>query len=313
MDPLAEIVSSMNVRKALFDRVEVTAPWGFHSTCGPEIKFALILRGAGILKTRSLPAPLSLSGGDVFIMFDDSEYSISDSLRSKLIDCSALKDLKIGDTIQFGGGGSPTTLIVGRFEIDPMDAKPILKALPSFLHLHLNQNRTHSFQSVLELLSLETEQPGLASEAMINRLCELLFIHAIRAHTLENHQGNSGWLAGIADRQLGKTILSVHNQLRKGWTVDSMAASAGMSRSAFAARFKVIVGQSPLEYLTQWRMHKASTLIRRNNSNMSEVAHAVGYESESAFTKIFKKQTGITPSEFRRVQIASNLQIKDRS
>ncbi|HTA77504.1 MAG TPA: AraC family transcriptional regulator [bacterium] len=302
MDPLTEIFSSMNIKRAIFDKIEMTAPWGFRSTCSPDIKFALVLNGSGVMKIQADKNLIPLSGGDVFIILDDSEFSISDKAGSKTIDCADFKKYKIGNIIQFGGGGSLTTFVVGRFEISQPDAKPILDVLPKFLHLKLNKNRTHSFQSVLELLALETEQPGLASESMINRFCEMLFIHAIRVHTNESPQGNNGWLAGLTDRQLGVGIRSIHDHLEKNWTVESMAACAGMSRSAFAFKFKTIVGQSPLEYLTRWRMHKASALIRQNHTNFSEISHVVGYESESAFTKAFKREMGETPSKFRKRQ-----------
>jgi len=302
MDPLAEIISSMNIKRAIFDKIEVSAPWGFLSTCSPDVKFALVLSGSGVMSIQSNKNLVSLSGGDVFIILDDSEFSISDKADSKMIKCADFKKYKVGNTIQFGGGGRLTTLVSGRFEISQLDAKPILNVLPKLLHLKLNKNRTRSFQSVLELLALETEQPGLASESMINRLCEMLFIHAIRVYANESSQGNTGWLVGLTDKQLGVTIRLIHDHLEKDWTVESMAASAGMSRSAFASKFRTIVGQSPLEYLTQWRMHKASTLIRQNDASLSEISHSVGYESASAFTKVFKREIGLTPSELRKKQ-----------
>ncbi|WP_263384564.1 AraC family transcriptional regulator [Granulicella arctica] len=299
MDPLSAIFSSMSVQQALVDRLEVTAPWGFHSTSGPEIRFILMLRGSAVLETKSLSQPLSLRGGDLFILFG-GDYSLANEASSQRVHCEALVFTRIGSVIQFGGGGVPTTLAAGRFVIDQVKAGPILKVLPASIHLQLDQKRTHSFQSVMELISLETEHPGLASEEMINRLCEMLFIHAIRAYTQDLTQNQGGWLAGISDGQLGQVIQLLHAHLHKNWTVDSMAASAGMSRSAFAARFKLIVGQSPLEYLTQWRIHRASVLIRKTDSNIGKIAKGVGYASESAFTKVFKKVMQTTPSEFRR-------------
>ena len=299
MDPLSAIFSSMSVQQALVDRLEVTAPWGFRSTFGPEIRFILVLRGSALLQTTSRSEPLSLRSGDLFILFG-GDFSLADDATSRRSDCEQLEFLRSGSVIRFGGGGVPTTLVAGRFVVDQEEARPILKALPGSLHLQLDQKRTHSFQSVMELISLETEQPGLASKEMINRLCEMLFIHAVRAYTQDLTQNQTGWLAGISDSQLGQIIQLLHAELHKGWTVDSMAASAGMSRSAFASRFKLIVGQSPLEYLTQWRIHRASVLMRKTDSNIARIAKGVGYASESAFTKVFKKVMQTTPSEFRR-------------
>jgi AraC-like DNA-binding protein len=290
----------MNIKRALFDRVEVTAPWGLRSTCGHDIKFGLILSGSALLKVSSQKVSTPLSGGDVFIILDDSEFSIMDKSGSKTMDCTEMKNYMVGNTVKLGGGGAQTIFIIGRFEINLLDANPILKVLPKFLHLKLNKNRTHSFQSVLELLSLETQQPGLASNSMINKLCEMMFIHAVRVYVDESQGGKQGWLAGLADKKLSETIQLVHKNLDKNWTVESMALSAKMSRSAFAARFKKVVGNSPLEYLKQWRMHKAGQLIRKNDAKLSQVGVAVGYGSESAFTKVFKKEMSMTPSEFRK-------------
>jgi transcriptional regulator GlxA family with amidase domain len=111
--------------------------------------------------------------------------------------------------------------------------------------------------------------------------------------------GRRGWVAGLSDPQLGKVIELLHARLQKNWTVESMTANAGMSRSSFASRFKLIVGQSPLEYLTHWRIHRASVLMRRSDLKIAKIAKNVGYTSESAFTKAFKKVMQATPNEFR--------------
>jgi AraC-like DNA-binding protein len=289
----------MKIRSVLLDRIEATAPWSLHSTCGPEIKFASVLRGTGTLNTPLRAAAVPVASGDVFVMLEAADFVISDGTAAEPIECSQLNGYRTANAIRFGGGGSPTTLLLGSFEIDRKEVEPILHVLPGFLHLKLDARRAHSFQSVLDLLALETEQPGLASEAVIGRLCEMLFIHTIRVHAQTLAGNSGGWLAGLADAQLGSTLTALHNNLGWDWTVESMASHAGMSRSGFAARFKHVVGQSPLDYLTQWRMHRAGLLMRRKGSNIAQIARVVGYKSESAFTKVFKKTIGTTPSDYR--------------
>lgn len=300
MDPLSEVFNSAHVRKAVFTRLYATAPWGFEAQRGPQLKFALVLTGGGILQTEAQPDPVRLSAGDVFIMLDDAAYSITDESRSVMIDCDYVETLRVGNRIDIGGGGALASFISGQFEIDRSGAGPILGVLPPFLHLKASEGRTKAFQSVLELLASETGEPGLASETMISRLYEMLFIHAVRSYAKGCEAGHGGWLAGITDKQLGKTVRAIHADLRKDWTIETLAQHAGMSRSSFAARFKAVVGQTPLDYLTQWRMYKASTLIRDSAKTISEASYAVGYNSESAFTKVFKRQLGLTPREFRR-------------
>lgn len=175
-----------------------------------------------------------------------------------------------------------------------------LRALPPLLHLKLNQHRSLAFQSVLEMLAVETESPGLGSEAVVNRLFELLFVHAIRAYSAQPGGPTRGWLCAIADRQLAQALEAMHGDPAQSWTVESLARTAGMSRSGFAARFKAVVGQSPLDYLTQWRMYCASRLLQQGNVALAEVARQVGYESAAAFNRVFRRETAMTPGAFRK-------------
>jgi AraC-like DNA-binding protein len=300
MDPLSEIFNSAHVTKAVFTRLYATAPWGFQAQRGPQLKFTLVLTGGGILETEAQPDPVRLSTGDVFIMLDDAAYSITDGSRAVMIDCEYVETLRVGNRIDIGGGGALTSFISGQFEIDRAGAGPILGVLPPLLHLKASESRTQAFQFVLEMLAAETDEPGLASETMISRLYEMLFIHAVRSYAQGCEAVHGGWLAGITDKQLGKTVRAIHADLRQDWTIETLAQHAGMSRSSFAARFKAVVRQTPFDYLTQWRMYKASALIRNSARTISEASYTVGYDSESAFTKVFKRQLGMTPREFRK-------------
>lgn len=301
MDALDEIFNTMTVKKAVFTRMEATAPWGFKSPGGgKDIKFVLVLNGSAILTTKVQKAPMTLSGGDFYMMFDEAPFVIVDHPKSKIIDCAIIEKYRVGNHIEIGGGGSLTTFISGSFEIDPLDAKPILEVFPRFLHMKLDQRRTHSFQSVLEMLALETEKPGAGANSLISRLYEILLIHAIRIYSEQAHPTSTGWLAGLSNTQIGAAVRAMHKDISSPWTVESLASIAKMSRSAFASNFKSTIGQTPMDYLTNWRIYQASVLIRKNGYSLSEACHAVGYESESAFNKIFKRKMGMTPGEFRR-------------
>jgi AraC-like DNA-binding protein len=302
MDPLSEVFSSMRMQRVVSTRLEATAPWGWRSSGADpnRVTFVLVLRGSGILSMKSEPKPVHLAGGDVFITFDGDPYTMTDDPKSQVVDCTYVERQRVGNVIQFGGGGTPTTFVSGSFSIDELQAKPILSVLPRFLHLRLEQSRSRAFQSILELLAMEVEQPGLASEATIARLYELLFVHAVRAYADTRTIPTTGWLAAISDKQLGHAAKAMHAHLEQDWSLQKLAELAAMSRSAFASKFKSIVGQSPLEYLTHWRMHRAMLLIRSGGNSLSEVAQAIGYESESAFNRVFKRYVGTTPAAFRR-------------
>jgi AraC-type DNA-binding domain-containing proteins len=300
MDPLAEIFTQMRVRKASFTRLDASAPWGFVSKGEQAVKFVMVVRGSGILTSGHSPDPIPLRSGDVFIMLDDEPYRLFDHEGSQMIDCVDVEKLRVGHHIELGGGGALTTFVSGAFEIDALDAQPLLTVLPKLLHLKLDQNRSLAFQSVLELLAAETEAPGLGSEAVTSRLFELLFVHAIRAFASQPKGPTHGWLAAVVDRNLLHAIKAIHAEPARNWTVELLAREAGLSRSAFASRFKAVVGRTPLEYLTQWRIYRATRMIQRRGAALAEVSRNVGYDSPAAFNRAFKKETGQTPGAFRK-------------
>ena len=300
MDPLSDILSGLRIRAASFTRMDASAPWGVRSSGESAIKFVLLLRGSAILTTPAQPQPLALRSGDVFIMLDDTPYRLYDHEDSTLIDCVEVEKQRVGNYIEIGGGGTLTTFISGAFQLDALQAQPLLRALPALLCLQLDQHRSLAFQSVLEMLALETEAPALGSTAVISRLFELLLVHAIRHYSQQPGGPSQGWLAAMADRHLAHALQAMHDAPAQGWTVESLARTAGMSRSSFAARFRQVVGQSPLDYLTQWRMYCASRLLQQGKLALAEVARQVGYESPAAFNRVFRRETATTPGAFRK-------------
>lgn len=300
MDPLSDILTGLRIRRAMFTRLEASAPWGFDSSGEPFLKFVLLVRGSAILTTADHPEPIALRGGDVFIMLQDQPYRIYDHEDSATTACVDIEKLRIGNRIEVGGGGALTSFISGFFELDAQAARPLMKVLPPLLHLKLDKDRGLAFQSVLELLAIETEAPGLGSEAVVGRLFELLFVHAIRAYSAQPGGPTQGWLAANADPHLARALAAMHGELAHDWTVESLARAAGMSRSAFAARFKAVVGQTPLEYLTQWRVYCATRLLQHPGLALADVSRQVGYESMAAFNRVFRRETAMTPGAFRR-------------
>jgi AraC-like DNA-binding protein len=303
MDPLSEVFGSMRIQDAIYTRLEATAPWGFRYSgdTGPRIRFGLMVRGSALLKFKNQRQPISLSGGDVFIfILSDEPFTMVDHPRSAIADYRELRKLEVDRVIHYGGGGPLTTLVSGSFGVSAFEAPLISTILPRHLHLRLEQTRSQSFQSVLDLLEAETAQPGIASSRLISCLYESLFVYAIRAYANSSTAPPKGWLAAISDKHLSKAIGSMHSSLDRNWSVALLAREASMSRSAFALKFRTVLGQTPLEYLTKWRMHKAGAIIRSNNTSFSDVASAVGYGSESSFSRVFSREMGLAPREYRR-------------
>jgi AraC-like DNA-binding protein len=303
MDPLSEVFGSMKIQDAIYRRLEATAPWGFSYSgdVDPRIRFGLVVRGSALLKFKNRRRTISLSGGDLFIsILSDEPFTLVDHPRSAIVDSSELRKFEVDDVIHFGGGGPLTTFVSGSFGMSTFGAPLISTILPRFLHLRLEQNRSHAFQSVLDLLASETAQRGIASSCLISCLYELLFVYAIRAYASGSAAPPKGWLAAMSDKHLSKAIEAMHAGLAKSWSVESLAREARMSRSAFALKFRTVLGQTPLEYLTQWRMYKAGGMIRSNHTSFCEVASAVGYGSESSFSRVFRREMGVAPREYRR-------------
>ncbi|SRR6266404_5725295 len=304
MDPLADLFGSMNIQEAVYKRLEATAPWGIHyaGDPGPRIRFGIVVRGSALLRFKNSRRTFFLSAGDLFIfILCDEPFTLMDHPRSPVVASTEVLKLELENgVIHCGGGGPLTTLVAGSFGMSMFEVPLISAILPRFLHLRLEENRSSAFQSVLDLLASETVEPGMASSRLIACLYESLFVYAIRAYASSPAAPPKGWLAAMADKHLSKAIEAMHSSLDKNWSVESLARQARMSRSAFALKFRTVLGQSPLEYLTQWRMYKAGAMIRSKNASFTEAALAVGYGSESAFSRVFRREMGLAPREYRR-------------
>src|ERR1700730_745215 len=266
-DPLSEIFGSMRIQEAVYKRLEATAPWGVHYSgdTGPRIRFMLVVRGSALLRFKNSRRTFSLSTGDLFIfILNDEPFTLLDHPRSAVVDSSEVLKREVDSVIHYGGGGPLTTLVAGSFGMSTFGAPLISTILPRFLHLRLDQNRSHACQSVLDLLAAETAQPGIASSCLISCLYESLFVYAIRAYASSSAAPPRGWLAAMSAKHLSKAIQAMHSRLDRSWSIASLAREARMSRSAFALKFKAVLGQTPLKYLTQWRMYRAGAMIRSN-------------------------------------------------
>jgi len=307
MDPLDEVFSAMRVEDALYARLEATAPWGLRTRRGDgTVRFGLMVRGGCWLTVdddTAHPPPVALVAGDCFVIPHGLPYTLRDAPRSPTVNCVDVVRANIGGVVQIGqpGGGALTTVVSGWFNFDPEGARPLLALLPPLLHIRMDQDRTQLLQATLQLLAMETAQRGLGSGLVVSRLADIIFVQAVRAHieTLDA-ETETGWLAALSDRRIGAALNLLHSNVAAPLTVDSLAKAAGMSRSGFALRFKEKVGQSPLDYLTRWRMYRAGHMLRHTDKPLVEVAGSVGYESEAAFNKAFKRSTGAAPGAYRR-------------
>ena len=315
MDPITDIFRTMHVTAFGQHRLEATAPWGLIqekqseeglTSSGKEnlptdlAHFAMLSRGNCWLSVEGIPDPIPLTGGDFFLLARGTSIVMRDSPRTR--PRSTFREIAVkanSNVNHFGGGGAPTTVVCGSLSFDRASLRPITQLLPRFLLIKADQPHTHALHNTMQALASEMAEQAPGSEVVATRLAEVLFIQALRAHIASSTAWrNRGWLRAIFDPQIGTSLSAMHDSVNAPWTVESLAETAGMSRSAFAVRFKELLGQTPLEYVTEWRMQKAMQLLQQRDKKLIDVARSVGYESDAAFSKAFKRVVGANPGEY---------------
>jgi AraC-like DNA-binding protein len=314
LDPITDIFRTLHVTAFGQHRLEATAPWGLinEKQTGENVTpadktnsptdlahFAMLSRGNCWLSVEGIPDPIPLTGGDCFLLARDTSIVMRDSLRTRpkatFLEIAAKAN---GNVAHHGGGGAPTTIVCGSLSFDRASLKPITLLLPSFILIKAEHARTFALHGTMQALASEMAEQVPGSEIVANRLAEVLFIQMLRAHIASGPERNKGWLRAVFDPQMGAALSAIHDRVNTPWTVESLAGAAGMSRSAFAARFKELLGQTPLEYVIEWRMQKAMQLLQQRDKKLIDIARLVGYESDAAFSKAFKRVVGANPGEY---------------
>ncbi|MDB5090114.1 MAG: hypothetical protein JWR09_4108 [Mucilaginibacter sp.] len=297
MDALSTILEATRLRSVVYSKFPLSAPWGLDVVKDENSQFWRLVSG-------TIGSPdghvIELMEGDLVFVPHGSAHWIADKSTSlRMPSPEFVKARRAGINI-FNGGGDVTTLIAGHFEFDYQPLHPFLKDLPPIIHIrqYVTENQLLLKQvTQLMLEELNNEKPG--SSIMLKNLSEIMFINIIRAY-LEQAMSDTGFLSALNDPRISKALKLMQDSPQNDWTLESLASEIGMSRSVFFNRFKKLVHETPLSYLTNWRIRQAQKLLTTDNSNISEIAASVGYQSESAFNRIFKSKTGQTPAVYRR-------------
>ena len=318
MDPITDLFLTTQVASVVHARLEATAPWGLkreanaaegtaRDSAQPKISplqlahFGMVSRGNCWLSVEGIPDASPLAGGDCFLLAPGSSYTLRDNPRTHARSFCEVAPRDRSQVIQYGGGGAPTTIVSGWFQFDQTSVQILKRLLPPLILVRSDQEQSLTLHTTLNMLASEMADRAPGSDLVVNRLADVLFIQCIRAHFGSRSEAcKRGVLHAMFDPQIGAALKSMHEQVEAPWTVESLAATSGMSRSAFALRFKELVGETPLEYLTNWRMHKATALLRKGDRKLFEVAKAVGYDSDAALSKAFKRVFGVAPREYER-------------
>lgn len=318
MDPITDLFVTTQVASVVHARLEATAPWGLKADAAerkervkdsdrPAISplhlahFGMVTRGHCWLTVEGIPEVMPLAGGDCFLLAPGSSYALRDHPKTLARSFCEIAPRDRTQVIEYGGGGARTTLVSGWFQFDPASVSTLKRLLPALILIRSDQPRTSTLHTTLNMLASEIAEREPGSDLVVNRLADVLFIECIRVHFGSPSGGcKRGALHAIFDPQIGIALNAIHQRPDAPWTVESLATTCGMSRSGFALRFKELVGETPLEYLTKWRMQKATSFLRNGDKKLFEVAKAVGYDSDAAFSKAFKRNFGVAPREYER-------------
>lgn len=314
-DVLTDVLGTLRPRGRVFCVSEFSAPWSMSLARSPYAHFHVIERGAAWIRVQGESQAVALTSGDLVIVPHGRGHTLSNGPRTRPL---PLKDLvKSGsggcNVIRHGGGGAQTLMTCGSFQFEAAAGNPLLELLPAVIHIHGGHGQMAEWlEPTLRLLAHEARTPRPGSEMIITRLIDVIMVQAIRAWLAQQpfpaegqaKQNGIGWLGALRDKQIGAALGLLHRQPHQRWSIEQLARQVGMSRSPFAAKFTRLVGEPPLTYLTRWRMHLAATLLRDEGESVGKVAGQVGYESEAAFTKAFKRAHGVAPVNWRRQRVA---------
>lgn len=293
MDVLADVLAAMRSGPATSGRTEVRGPWGLRFPEAPTAAFHVIHQGTSWLLAPDEP-PLALGPGDAVLLPRGLEHTLADHPDSPVVDFDP-------DDIPAGGDGARSLLLCGAYRLDRQRPHPVLTNLPEVVHVPADPGRHRTLHTAIGILGeeLDANRPGAA--AVVPALVDALLVLILRAW-LEDRRcpTEGGWSRALTDTAVAQSLELIHSKPGANWTVADLASDVGLSRAAFARRFTEAVGEPPLTYLSRWRMTTAARLLRDHDRPLAVVAKEIGYTSEFAFAKAFKRDFGIAPGAYRK-------------
>ncbi|BEK99628.1 AraC family transcriptional regulator [Nocardia seriolae] len=298
MDILSEAIAAIRTGTPASGLFVRHAPWGRHYPKVPGAGFHVVLQGS-CWAVPPAGEPIALGVGDVLFMPRGADHELVDALGSPITEVA-----RPGEPREITGPGTRTALVCGAYELGRQRSHPILDELPEFIHLPARPGRHPALRAAVDLLAGEIGAPGPGTDAAVPPLLETLLLFILRAWLADRAETPTGWAAAFADAAVAAALRAIHDAPEQTWTVPELSAVAGVSRATLARRFLATVGEPPLSYLTRWRMLTAARLLRETDTPLAGVARKVGYQSEFAFAKAFKREYGFAPGRYRRAEDA---------
>lgn len=315
MDAFSEILSGVKLNGALFFSAEFSAPWGF-STAPPKVVAAelapgtehlvlyhFVIDGGAIVQLLD-GSSFELTAGDVVIFPHGHQHHMASGkgLKVPFPDYGISAKIKARDLspLRAGGSGPTSRFVCGYMTCDPHLCRPILNGLPPVFRVNIRTDRSGQWleASILHLVE-EAASGRVGSEAMLAKLSEALFVDTLRRYVSSLPEQQIGWLAGMRDPVVGKSLGLLHRRIAHPWTIADLADEVGISRSALIERFTRYLSEPPMTYLTRWRLQLAARSLERTSRGVAEIAADIGYESEAAFNRAFKREFGLPPGRYR--------------
>jgi AraC-like DNA-binding protein len=318
MDALSETLRVVRLVGAIFINARFTAPWCYQSpsagAAGPLLEpgaervviFHLITEGECYVEMGAGPA-VRLIAGDAIIFPQGDAHRMASAPGLPPASGARLEVVlaRRPRQLSYGGGGATTRLVCGYLACDARLARMLLAGLPPLVRVNVRGSNAGTWlEASVRYALAEARSPRPGGAGVLAKLSEVLFIEVLRLYMNEQREGRTGWLAGVGDAVVGAALNALHKSPAQAWTLEELARTAGSSRSVLAERFQLLVGSSPIQYLTQWRMLLAANLLCRSNAPLARIAEEVGYQTDTAFSRAFRREFGAPPAAWRRDQRA---------
>ncbi len=315
MDVLSEVLKAVKLDGAFFYNGEFSAPWCVRSPAsramvpylstdsGHVIIFHLLIEGRGYAGVEGEGKKLLLNAGDIVIFPHGEPHILGNGSPVKPLDNEQELQRIMSQGLRvsrFGGGGEITRFVCGYMACEPQLSQVFLGGLPPVLKINIRNDASGEWLENSIRYSVgngDTSGPG--GEAVIAKLAEVLFVEALRRYIVLLPPEQTGWLAGVRDPEVGKALALLHRQPAHPWTIATLANEVGISRSVLAERFRRYLSETPIAYLTRWRLQLGAQMLKSTSSSVAQIAAEAGYESEPAFNRAFKREFGLPPARFR--------------
>lgn len=313
MDPLSDLLRSVRLTGGVFLDARFTAPWCVTASVTSEdvssfmeapaqlIGYHVVTEGR-LLLTVDGDSAIEVCAGQVILLPRNDEHTLASAAGLDPISADQLiqppSESGLAHIIH-GGGGEPTHMICG-FLGSEEGVNPLIATLPRVLTLDIRQGMSREWiETSVRFAASELAAGRLASSGVMSRLSELLLVEAVRQYSSKDTNENVGWLKGLKDPYIGRALTLIHQNIGLAWSAGSLASAVALSRSAFTDRFATLVGMPPIRYLTTLRMESAKLQLRETKKTVAQLAHSVGYKSEEAFSRAFKREFGLSPTRLR--------------